>query len=363
MAQQNIQEIQTDFSGLGKPVIDCDLHNEVPQLQALFPYLEDHWVAYISESGFGLSGPSASDYPPNMPTSARPGTKPEEGESGLELMQTQVLDPWEVEAGILTCSFRVQSVFNEDLAVSLATAANQWQLDEWLNKDDRLRASLIVPSQNPTKAAAEIERLGDHPGFVQIMLPVQSYWPYGKQIYDLMFEAAVKHDLAIGIHFGGAPGLPPSGAGWPSSYLEEFANMSQVFQSQVASLVMDGVFARFPKLRVALIEGGFSWLPGWMWRLDKEWKGLRRETPWVKQPPSDYMREHIRLTIQPLDAPPDPEHLLQVIGQLDSDEMLMFSTDYPHWHFDTPEEAIPQGLSKDLEAKILRDNARTFYRL
>ena len=71
----------------------------------------------------------------------------------------------------------------------------------------------------------------------------------------------------------------------------------------------------------------------------------------------------MRLTIQPLDAPAEPEHLLQVIGQLDSDEMLMFSSDYPHWHFNFAEEAVPQGLSDSLEKKILRDNARKFYRL
>jgi predicted TIM-barrel fold metal-dependent hydrolase len=100
-----------------------------------------------------------------------------------------------------------------------------------------------------------------------------------------------------------------------------------------------------------------------MWRVDKEWKGLRRETPWVKKPPSDYMRQHIRLTLQPLDAPPDSEHLLQVIGQLESDEMLMFSIDYPHWHFDSAGEAVPEGVSESLLEKILRENARAWYRL
>ena len=139
--------------------------------------------------------------------------------------------------------------------------------------------------------------------------------------------------------------------------------MAQVFQSQVASLVMDGAFARFPELRVVLIEGGFSWLPAWMWRLDKEWKGLRRETPWVQRRPSDYLREHIRLTLQPLDAPADPGQLLDVIDQLESDEMLMFSTDYPHRHFDRAADAVPRGLSKQQTTKILRDNARAFYRL
>jgi predicted TIM-barrel fold metal-dependent hydrolase len=101
-----------------------------------------------------------------------------------------------------------------------------------------------------------------------------------------------------------------------------------------------------------------------MWRLDKVWKGLRREIPWVKRPPSETIREHVRLTLQPLDAPSDaPDQLLEVIEQLDSDDLLLFSTDYPHWHFDTPAAALPAGLPAPLRRKILSDNARAFYRL
>ncbi len=352
-----------DFTGLGRPVIDCDIHNAVTSLETLVPYLEDHWVAYIRESHF--RGPSANDYPGGAPTSARQGTRPATGPPGsnLELMQKQVLDPWDVEVGILTCGYWVQSVLNEDLAASLATAVNQWQIDHWLEKDARLRASLVVPSQNPILAAREIERFGDHPGFVQIVLPVRSYSLYGKSEYDPMYAAAVKHNLAIGIHFGGASALPPTPVGWPSTYIEECADMAQIFQAQVLSLISEGAFARFPELRVALIESGFVWMPAWMWRMDKEWKGLRRDTPWVVRPPSDYVREHIRMTLQPMDAPINSEHLLQMIGQLDSDEILMFSTDYPHWHFDGPDDAIPKGLSASLLEKILRENARAFYRL
>ena len=64
-----------------------------------------------------------------------------------------------------------------------------------------------------------------------------------------------------------------------------------------------------------------------------------------------------------MDAPPDPAHLLQVIAQLGSDDVLMFSTDYPHWHFDSPEEAVPVQLPDTLARKIYSENARTFYRL
>jgi predicted TIM-barrel fold metal-dependent hydrolase len=100
-----------------------------------------------------------------------------------------------------------------------------------------------------------------------------------------------------------------------------------------------------------------------MWRIDKEWRGLRHNTPWIKRLPSEYMREHLRFTLQPMDAPPDPKQFLRMIGQLDSDNMLMFSTDYPHWQFDSPEEALPMGLPESLMKKILAENAREFYQL
>jgi hypothetical protein len=345
-------------------VIDCDIHNELPSLETLFPYLPDYWCDYIRESAF--VGPDANDYPKGAAISARPGAAPAGGGppgSDLKLLREQALDAWHVEVGILTCAYQVSSVHNEDLAASLATAINRWQVDSWLAAEPRLRASIVVPSQNPELAAQEIERCGNHPGFVQVILPVRSLMPYGKRRYDPIYAAAVAHGLAVGIHFGGAPGNPPTPVGWPSTYLEEYAGMAQVFQSQVISLIIEGVFDRFPDLRVALIEGGFTWLPSLMWRLDKEWKGLRHNTPWVKRLPSEYMRQHIRLTLQPLDAPLEARFLSQIVEQMDSDELLMFSTDYPHWQFDSPEEALPAVISEPLRSKIMASNARAFYRL
>ncbi len=351
----------TRFNNL--PIIDCDLHNDLPALAALYPYLPDHWVDYCNESAF--VGPDANDYPRNSPLTARPGSKPANGPPGsdLELFRQQVLDPWQTEIGILNCAYRVGSVHNQDLAASLATAVNQWQIDEWLAKEPRLRASIVVPSQNPERAAREIDRFGDHPGFVQVVLPVRSEAPYGNLRYDPIYEAATRHDLVIGIQYGGAPGHPSTPSGWPLTFWEEYASMAQVFQSQVISLIIEGVFDRFPTLRVVLIEGGWTWLPSLMWRLDKEWKGLRHNTPWVRRLPSQYMLEHLRLTTQPMDAPPTAEQMRQVIEQLESDEMLLFASDYPHHHFDEPEAAIPATLGEATLRKVLAENARSFYRL
>jgi predicted TIM-barrel fold metal-dependent hydrolase len=99
-----------------------------------------------------------------------------------------------------------------------------------------------------------------------------------------------------------------------------------------------------------------------MWRFDKDWRGLRREVPWVSRPPSEYLREHVRMTIQPLDDPASPRHLVEVIDQLLCEDMLMFSTDYPHAHFDDPIRSMPQGLPDELRPRIMAGNALATYR-
>lgn len=344
-------------------VIDCDLHNELPALRVLYPYLADHWRDYCEESAF--VGPDANDYPKGAAISARPGSRPASGDppgSDLGLLREQALDPWRSAFGILNCAYRVQSIHNPDLAVALSTAINQWQIDEWLDKEPRLRAGLVVPSQVPELAAQQIEHFGGHPGFAQVVLPVRSLMPYGNRNYFPLYAAAVKHDLAIAIQYGGAPGLAPSSVGWPSTFVEEYAGMAHVYQSQVMSLIIEGVFDQFPALRVVLVEGGFTWMPSLMWRIDKEWKGLRRNTPWVRRAPSDYMREHIRLTVQPVDAPAGGVELGQIVAQMESDEMLLFGTDYPHYQFDEPDEAWPLH-DRALARKVLYDNAAAFYGL
>ncbi|HLG51036.1 MAG TPA: amidohydrolase family protein [Chloroflexota bacterium] len=346
-----------------RALIDCDVHVNVPRVEVLFPYLPIYWREHITQTLF--KGPVESSYPKNAPITARPGSiPPDSGVAGssLDLLRTQVLDAANVEYAIVNCSYAIDSLHNPDAAVALASAVNDWLIREWLEKEPRLRASLVVPSQIPALAAREIDRVGDHPGFVQVYLPVRSQHPYGSRLFHPLWEAIARHGLVAGIHFGGIPGVPPTPSGWPSYYLEEYAGMAQVFQSQVVSIISEGVFDLFPNLRIVLIEGGFTWLPSFMWRFDKEWRNLRRLVPWVRRPPSAYIREHMRFTIQPLDLPPDPRQLLQVIDQIGSEDILLYASDYPHLHAADPEEALFPHLSETLVRKIRSENARALYR-
>jgi hypothetical protein len=117
----------------GLPLIDCDIHNAVPSLETLYPYLDDHWVDYGAFSKF--RGPDASDYPGGSPIAARPDFKiKSEGLPGsrLEHVQNHVLDAWDTEVGILTCIYQASCVHNADLGVALATAVTTWQVEKWL---------------------------------------------------------------------------------------------------------------------------------------------------------------------------------------------------------------------------------------
>ena len=123
---------------------------------------------------------------------------------------------------------------------------------------------------------------------------------------------------------------------------------------------MEGVFARHPNLKMVMLESGFTWLAPFLWRLHKFWRGIRMETPWVDRPPMEIVKSNLRFSLQPVDAPPDPAILNRLFDHMQSDELILFSTDYPHWQFDG-DDVLPEGLSSDLVRKIMIDNPCATY--
>jgi len=351
----------------GLPFIDCDIHNEVPSPEELKPYLSQRWRQYMEMVGTRTYHGYAQHipYPKGNAGGTRQDAWPPNGGipgSDLNFMREQLLDPLNMEIGILNCLYRVAEQLNDEFSAALARAVNDWQMAEWLDKEPRLRASIVIPYENAEFAVEEIHRVASHPGFVQVLFLPRTREPLGRRKYWKIYEAAENHGLPIAIHFAGLGGNAITSHGFPSYYIEDHTTMAQAFQCQVISLVCEGVFERFPGLRVALLEGGFAWMPSLMWRLDQQWKRLHAEVPFLKRKPSEYIREHMRVTTQPMEEPPKLEYLMQAIEWLGSEEMLMFSTDYPHWDYDSPELAFPAKFPIELKKKIFYDNARAFYR-
>ncbi len=341
-------------------LIDCDVHVNVPGMPALLPYLDEQWRDSIIDRG--LNSLESVNYPPNAPLTARPDWRGKAGEppNSLAALRRDVLDRWNVDLAICNCLYGMQLLFSEDMAAAFAKAINDWVAKEWLDRDPRLRASIVVPMQNTDLAVAEIERCAPDRRFVQVLVLAMGEAPLGRRQYWPVFETAQRHDLPLGIHAGSSFRHAVTSLGWPSWYAEDYCAQAQGFQAQLASLVCEGVFAKYPKLKVVLLESGVTWLPAFLWRLAKFWRGVRAEVPWVDRSPGEIVRQHVRLTLQPFDAPDDPEATARLVDHLQSDEMLLFSSDYPHWQFDG-DAMMPAGIPQRLHDRIRRDNALATY--
>jgi uncharacterized protein len=337
------------------PVIDCDVHVPTPTVQQLGPYLPEHWNEYIANAGFTGTMAATSTYPPGARTTGRARFGATLDEALANLRAHCLGDAADARA-IVSTHYGVEAMGPPDFGVAISRAINDWLVTDCLTADERLLGSLVVPPQYPELAAEEIDRLGPHPRIVQVCLPARATHPYGNRNYRPLLAAAERHGLAVGIHFGGMTWTPPTPVGWPSYYIEEYVGMAHIMQAQLSSLVVEGTFQRFPGLRVALIEGGWTWLPQLMWRLDKEWKGVRREVPWLREPPSAIIRRHAKLSLQPIDAPAEGDQLLTVLEQIGSEEVLMFASDFPHEHGSDP-AALLRRLPPSTAAKVRHDNA------
>jgi len=342
------------------PAIDCDLHPTVPGMQALMPYFDEFWRDHVTERG--IESLETIAYPPNAPLSVRTDWRGAHGRGAVEVaaLARDILDKTNLRAGILNCLYGIQLPFNVDFARAAARAVNDWIAHEWLDRDQRLRASILLPLQNVEFAVDELERCAADKRFVQVMALAMGDNPLGNRQYWPVYAAAERHGLPLGIHAGSSYRHPVTSLGWPNFYIEDYVSQSLGFQAQVASLITEGVFTKFPNLKVVLIESGVSWAPAFLWRLTKFWRGMRNEIPWVDRPPWEIFRDHIRMTITPLDAPDSAETVAKVADHLHSDEILLYSSDYPHWQFDG-EDPMPPGLSSDLRKKIMVDNPLATY--
>jgi len=344
--------------------IDCDIHPAIGGTRTtLLPYLDDHWKEQVVSRA--IDGLDLNSYPSNMPLAARTDWRPAKGKPGSDLAMVQrgAFDQLGASHAICNVLYGAPAVFDSYMAAGFCKAINDWMSAEWLDRDSRLSASIVVPLQAPDLAVEEIERRAGDNRFVSVLVLAQGESLLGRRHYWPVWQAAEKHQLPIAIHAGSAYRQAPSSVGWPSYRYEFYLAEAQAFQAQVLSLIYEGVFQKFPTLKVVLMESGITWLPAFMWRANKTWRGVRVEVPWVDREPAAIMRDHIRLTTQPFDAPPDAKSVAEIIDMIGSDKMFLFSSDYPHWQFDG-DDAIPPHLPPDLVSRMCADNPlETFPRL
>ena len=133
-------------------IVDCDVHCAPTAAVELHPYLEEYWQEYISGSGIRITGLPVA-YPPSAPTTAITSARGDGSPaipSTYDQLKERVLDPVDPRFAILNCLTGFEAHRHPYYAAALASALNDWLRAEWLERDPRLRASIVVPGSTPT---------------------------------------------------------------------------------------------------------------------------------------------------------------------------------------------------------------------
>lgn len=346
------------------PTIDAAAFHEWRSIRDLAPYMSSGWAeAFLRPNS--PTGPQPQTTPlMRHPTGRQdPAAYPEKGPAGsdYERFEAQVLVPGRRErvvlgydeAGLMATAFT-----NTSAANVLVAAINDWTLDQWLSRDARLSGLILVSMNNPTRAAAEVRRLGSRREFVGVALGTNGLgMPFGHAVYHPVYQAAAELGLPIVVQAGSdsSPSLlsPPIGGGVVATYAETEIWAAHPLMTHAATLIFDGVFEMFPSLKVLILGGGLGWLPSAIWRMDFWWSSNRLEAPLLQRPPSEYFRDHVRVATAGMETPVDRERLKTILRTVPwLEEVLVYASGYPNVGWQESEAVaprLPQGWAEALD--------------
>jgi predicted TIM-barrel fold metal-dependent hydrolase len=358
------------MTGYRGPYIDSDIHHRWVSERDLLPYLSAEARDFVEASGRGtyplippyLMVPHTNGLNKRLDGFGPDGEPPG---SHFETLRRQLLEEIGINRGVLSYDITsVAALRNIYFSAEVVRAVNDWSLEQWIERDHRLYGAILAATGLPEEAAKEIRRLGRHGRMAEVILVSNSLGkPFGHPAYHPIYEAAHEVGLPVAIHVAGdGYGFSQvSAGGVPSTRLEFHTVIPQPLVHHLVSFVTHGVFERYPSLKLLIVESGVSWLPWLMWNFDAHAKLLRSESRWVRRDPGDYIREHVRLTTQPLEASPRNEQLIDLLEAVGGvEDILCFATDYPHWDLDNP-TYIATRLPKSWWPKIFYRNALKLY--
>ncbi|MER8608121.1 amidohydrolase [Mesorhizobium sp. M1233] len=357
------QSVRSPFSA---GISDSDIHPAPKDRYGLHPYISKRWRDHLDQYGeLGIEALAGGYlYDDYIPWACRRDAWPAGGPPGSDLafMRKQHLDANNVVFGVLEPMVGVgNGGRNLDLSNALATALNDWQIAEFVEPEDRLRASVVVVPDDAVSSVAEIEKRALDARFVQVQIFTGTTEPLGHRRYRPTLEAAAHHGFPIGMHVGGRLSARTA-SGWPSYYCENHLFNTFAAQTQIMSLILDGVFDQLPSLKVIIIESGCAWSIELGHRLDMLWQRMGSEVASLKHPPSHYLHQNFYFSTQPVEEPDNPDELNYLFEQIGWDRLL-YASDYPHWDFDDPRYAFKARISEEHKAMLFRENAKKVYRI
>ncbi len=259
------------------------------------------------------------------------------------------------------------NITDHDLARAAVSAYNDWHIDEWCAAaPGRFIPLAIAPVFDVDGMVAEIHRVAKK-GCTAITLPEVPYLvdlpSWQSDYWNPVFKAVCEEDMVICMHIGIAINIIPNpdGLQWDRTIIMG----AQMAAMTLNDLLTNGVFKRFPTLKVALSEGGIGWVPFYLDRADKS----VLEQTWIpsaissdKRLPSDVFYDNV------LGCFITDKSALRIRDRVGINS-IAWECDYPHsdstWP-QSPEKLWDELQSADCTAeeidKITWQNASRFFR-
>jgi predicted TIM-barrel fold metal-dependent hydrolase len=293
---------------------------------------------------------------------AKPFARDYDSVSQLDAMDVEGLD---VAVLFRTFPLHCDDSLEADYANDLCRAWNDWIADFCKADSKRLRPSALITLHDVDLAVDETRRAVAELGAIGLCLVPEP--ANGRHIHDRYYDPVWREAERLGVPICFHPAASPNteqavhrfkGHSNEAVLINAFRNPVELMLA-VGSFCAGGVLERFPKLRVAFLEGNCSWLPWALYRLDERWemrKGYCNEPMSLR--PSDYFTRQCFISVDV------EEDLVSDVVKRIGDDNVVISTDYPHADSHWP-DAIHHFMAIDMpesaRKKILWDNCARLY--
>jgi len=271
-----------------------------------------------------------------------------------------------IDVGVLypTAGLGIGLIAEDEYASALAAAYNTWLHEFCQANPARLKGVALLAPQDLDASVREINRVVTELGHVAVMLPthIPLRPDWGHRYWDPLYAEAERLNIGVGFHHKSVH------AELTGQRFHNFITVHTVGHPveqmmSLTSVIAGGVVERFPRLRLAFLEGGVGWVPFWMDRMDEEVeKRGAVEAPYLTMRPSEYIKSgRIYFGVE------CEEHTIPDGVRWGLEDTLLYSSDYPHWDGDWPHtvSAVRErtDISDEVKRKMLHDNALRFYNL
>jgi predicted TIM-barrel fold metal-dependent hydrolase len=249
-------------------------------------------------------------------------------------------------------------------AADFARVYNRFVADYCAKGGGRLFGAAVVPLEDVATSIAILREARDLGLVCATIPPALRERNLDARDLDPFYAAAADLDLPLGVH--GAPGvhLPKIGVDRFTNYIQVHC-VSFPFDQMAAmtALISGGVFDRHPRLRVAFLESGATWVPYFLDRLHEHWEKRGDWIPdgWRRDPREYVAAGNVWVSCEP------GETLLPAVVEALGSGFLFYASDYPHWDSEFPESLRALRKREDLSPAardaILGGNAARFFRL